>query len=101
MWRTTRQVVGDEQVAHAALRLEVREQVDDLALDGHVERGHRLVADDQVRLQGQRARDADALQLATRERRRPSIALRRVEAHSLQQRVGAATALGRGRTSVR
>ena len=37
------QVVGDEEVGQAELGLQVAEQVDDLGLDRHVERGHRLV----------------------------------------------------------
>jgi hypothetical protein len=47
--------------------LQVHQQVDDLRLDGHVERADRLVADDQLRLEHQRARDADALALAAGE----------------------------------
>ena len=42
-----RQIVGDEQVRQPELVLQVREQVEDLRLDRHVERRHRLVADDQ------------------------------------------------------
>ena len=38
MWRTTRQVVGDEQVGQPEPVLEPLEQVDDLGLDRHVER---------------------------------------------------------------
>ena len=37
--------------------LKIFEQVDDLRLDRDVERRHRLVADDQLGLQGERARD--------------------------------------------
>ena len=48
-------------------RLEVLEQVDDLRLDRHVERRDRLVADDEVGLERERAGDADALPLAARE----------------------------------
>ena len=44
-----------------------QEQVDDLRLDRHVERGDRLVADEQVGLHGERAGDGDALALAARE----------------------------------
>ena len=47
--------------------LQVLEQVEDLRLDRDVERGDRLVADDEVRVQGERARDADALALAAGE----------------------------------
>ena len=44
-----------------------REQVDDLRLDRHVERRDRLVADDEPRLDRERARDADPLALAAGE----------------------------------
>jgi hypothetical protein len=59
-----RQVVGDEQIGQLEAVLEVVEQVDDLRLHRHVERGDRLVQHDQPRLERQRPRDADALALA-------------------------------------
>ena len=62
-----RQVVRDEDVGQAELLLQVFEQVDHLRLDRHVERGHRLVADDELGAHRQRARDADALALAAGE----------------------------------
>jgi hypothetical protein len=43
------------------------QQIDDLRLDRDVERGDRLVADDDIGLHGERAGDRDALALATRE----------------------------------
>ena len=43
------------------------EQVDDLRLDRDVERGDGLVADEHVRLHGERAGDRDALALAAGE----------------------------------
>ena len=52
-----REVVRDEQVADPQLCLEVAEQVQDLCLDGHVERRHRLVAHEQRRLHGEGPRD--------------------------------------------
>ena len=58
-----REVVRDEQVGEAELLLQVLEQVDHLRLDRHVERRDRLVAHDQLRLDRERARDADALAL--------------------------------------
>ena len=58
-----RDVVGDEQVGEAELLLQVAQQVDDLRLHRHVERRHRLVADDQARVERQGAGDADALAL--------------------------------------
>ena len=47
--------------------LELLEQVDDLRLDRDVERRDRLVGDDEVGVERERARDADALALAARE----------------------------------
>ena len=61
------QVVRDEQIRQVPLALQPLEQVDDLRLDRHVERRDRLVGDDEVRIGGQRARDADALLLAAGE----------------------------------
>ena len=61
------EVVRDEDVRQPELRLEVLQQVEDLRLDGDVERGDRLVADDQLRVDRERPRDADALPLAARE----------------------------------
>jgi hypothetical protein len=65
MWRTT--LRSWATVRQAELRLEVLEQVQDLRLDGHVQRGHRLVGDDEAGPQGERAGDADALALAAAE----------------------------------
>jgi hypothetical protein len=88
------QVVADEQVADAELALQVHEQVQDLALHREVERGDRLVADDELGLQGQGAGDADALELPARERRRSAVAQGRVDAHAGQQLVRPPTPLG-------
>ena len=60
-------VVRDEQIGQAHARLQIKHQVDDLRLDRHVERRDRFVGDDQLRLERQRARDADALALAAGE----------------------------------
>ena len=43
------------------------EQVEDLGLHRHVERGDRLVADDHLGIEHERPGDADALALAARE----------------------------------
>ena len=61
------EIVRDEQVRQAELGLELLHQVDDLRLDGDVERRDRLVADEKLRVQCERSRDADALALATGE----------------------------------
>ena len=57
------QVVRDEHVREAELVLQVLEQVDHAGLDRHVERGHWLVEHEQVGVEREGARDADALAL--------------------------------------
>src|SRR5262249_18952132 len=49
-----------------------------------VERGHRLVAHEEARTHGERARDADAAPLATRELVREAAHGPRIEAHALE-----------------
>ena len=62
-----RQVVRDEHIGQILLFLQIEQQVDDLRLNGHVQRGDSLVADDELRLRGERAGDADTLPLAAGE----------------------------------
>ena len=97
-----REVVGDEQVGEPEFLLEVVEQVQDLALDRHVEGRHRLVADDEVRVDRQRPGDADALALAAAELVRVAVDVALVEAHLAEQLADERFALlacptGRGR----
>jgi hypothetical protein len=80
-----REVVRDDHVRQAELVLEVVHQVDDLRLDGHVERGDRLVGDDHTGLEGERAGDADALTLAAGELVRVAVVVLRAQAHQLQK----------------
>ena len=61
------EVVADEEHRGAELAAEVLDQVDDAGLDGDVERGGRLVEDQQRRLRHQRHGDDDALLLAAGE----------------------------------
>jgi len=58
------QIVGDEQVGEREPLLELDEQVHHLRLDGDIECRDGLVANDEARVQRQRASDADALTLA-------------------------------------
>ena len=55
------EVVRDEEVRDPLLRLELDEQIEDRRLHGDVEGRRRLVADDELRIAGERARDGDAL----------------------------------------
>jgi hypothetical protein len=84
------QVVRDHHVGQAQLVLQVLEQVDDLGLDRHVERGHRLVGDDQLGPQRQRAGDPDALPLAAGEFVRVAVVVLGVEPDQLEQLLYAA-----------
>ena len=58
------QVMGDEEIREVELVAQVLQQVDDLGLNGDVECGDRLVADDELRIQRERSRDAHPLALA-------------------------------------
>src|SRR5690606_5088524 len=76
-----------------------QQQVQRLRLNGDVERADRLVADDQLRLQRQRARDADALSLAARELVRITTHEVRIHADLLEQGLHLATQRGAARAT--
>jgi hypothetical protein len=61
-----REIVCDEQVRQSHVLLQTLQHVDDLCLNRNVQRGDRLVANDELRLNRQRAGDADALPLSAR-----------------------------------
>ena len=52
------QVMRNKQIGHIVLFLQILQQIDDLCLDTHIQRGNRLVADDELWLQCQRSCDA-------------------------------------------
>src|SRR5207247_1899973 len=80
-----RKIVSDEQIRELEAILQVLEKVDDLRLDGHVECRDRLVANNELRLHGERAGDPDALTLAARELVRVAVGEVRVETHHAQE----------------
>ena len=55
------EIVRDQDHGGAGALLQLQHQVEDLRLDGHVERGGRLVGDQQRRIAGERGRDHHAL----------------------------------------
>ena len=79
------QIVRNEQVGQLQLLLQIHQQVDDLRLDRDVERRHRLVGDDERRVERERARQPDALALAAAELVRVAIEVRRIEADQVEQ----------------
>ena len=94
-----RQIVRDEQIGQAELALQIHQQIEDLRLDRDVERGNRLVADDELGLQRERAGDADALPLAAGEFVRIAVHLRLAQADPLEQSRRPALARSRPRAS--
>ena len=91
------QIVRDEQIGQLQLLLQIHQQVDDLRLHRHVERRHRLVEDEERRIQRQRARQADALPLAAAELVRVALEMRRFEPDEAEQLGDALAALRPGR----
>lgn len=57
------QIMGDEDVSKTQLFLQRFEQIDHLRLNGNIQGGNRLVADDQFRIACQRAGNPQALTL--------------------------------------
>ena len=80
-----REIVRDEEVGDAEFLLQVDHQVDHLRLHRHVERRDRLVGHDDVRVEGERARDAEPLALTAGEFVRIVAHLRRPQAHAREQ----------------
>ncbi|MNT65922.1 hypothetical protein D3C72_2039460 [compost metagenome] len=60
------QIMRDEDNGQAQLLAQPRQQRQHLRLHGHVQRRHRLVGDQYLRLHGQRPRQAHALALPAR-----------------------------------
>ena len=88
-----REVVRDEEVRQREVALQRLEQVDDLCADRHVERRDGLVEDDHLRVQRERAREADALPLPAGELVREAVAVLGAQADRPQQLVHARAAL--------
>ena len=61
------EIVGDQDQAHARLGLQLLQELEDLRLDGDIERGGRLVGDQHLGAQRQRHRDHHPLALPARE----------------------------------
>jgi len=91
-----REVVADEQHRQVHLVGEPREEREDAGLDADVERAHRLVGDQQLRLDRQRAGDGDALALAAGELVGVPVEMLLAEADALDELAGPLPALGRG-----
>ena len=80
-----RQIVGDQQIGEAEPLLQIAHEIENLRLDRDVERRGRLVADDQIGVRGDRARDRDPLALAAGEFVRKFSRVGGIEADELEQ----------------
>ena len=58
------EIVRDEDHGEVQLVAQLEEQIEDLGLNGNVERGYGLVSDNEFRFRGQGARDGDPLALS-------------------------------------
>ncbi len=56
--------MGDKQIGDPLLILEIFQKIDDLRLNGYIQRRNRLVTDYQIRLQNQRTRNPNPLPLS-------------------------------------
>ena len=75
----------DEEVRQFQSLLQIVEQIQNLRLHRHVERGGRLVQNDEARIQRERARDADALALSAGEFVRETIQMLTAQVHQFEQ----------------
>ena len=79
------QVMRDKEVGQPHLLLQILNHIDDLRLNRDIQRGDRLIADDELRVHSQRTGDADTLTLTARELVRVAVGMLTVQANTLQQ----------------
>src|ERR1700730_9125030 len=77
------EIVADEEIGQIQPALQIEQEVEDLAAHGDIERRGRLVEDDDVRRDRDRAGDADALALPTAQLVRIASEVGGAEAHHL------------------
>src|SRR6266478_5992133 len=80
-----RQIMGNKEISETEFLLQVLQQIDDLGLDRHIQCRYRFIADDQFRLDGERARDTDALALTAGKLVRIASHMIRLQADGLEQ----------------
>ena len=85
--------VRDEEVGQPEVALQLGKQVDDLGADADIEGRYRLVADDELRAQGQGAGNANALALSAGEFVRIAVAGGFIESNGAQEFADAAVDL--------
>src|SRR5688572_31542547 len=79
------EIVRNEEIRQAELFLQILQEVEHLRLNRDIERGNRFVAHDELGLDRQGARNAQALALAATEFVRIARGSRRRQAHDIEQ----------------
>ncbi len=87
------QVVGDKQICGTELVLQFLEQVQNLGLNGHIQSGNRLVADNQLGLQRKCTGNADTLTLTAGELMRITVDVLGVQSNDVEKLADALNAL--------
>ena len=87
------QVVGDKQIRGTELVLQFLEQVQNLGLNGNIQSGNRLVADNQLGLQRKSAGNADTLTLTAGELMRIAVDVLGVQSNDVEKLADALNAL--------
>ena len=94
------QVVGDKQICGTELVLELLKKVQNLGLNGYVKCRDRLVADDQLWLQSERAGNADTLTLTAGELMRITVDVLGVQSDNVEKLADTLNALFLGAHAV-
>ena len=73
------QIVRNEDIRQSHILLHIFQEVDNLRLNGNVERGNRLVADDEFWFQSKRRSDTDTLALTAGKFMRVTVVVMRLQ----------------------
>ena len=87
------EVVGDKEIGKAHFPLQILEHIHHLGLDGNIQGGNRLIADDELRTHRQGPRDAHPLPLPAGKLVGVAVGVLAVQAHPLQKGDNALPAL--------
>ena len=79
------QIMGNKKICQSIPVLKVHQQIQDLGLNGDVQSGHRLIADDQLGIKGQCSGNTDSLALPPAELMRIAVGVLRGHADLVEQ----------------
>ena len=82
-------IMRDKQIRQPHFSLQLHQQIDDLCLNGNIQRRDRLITHNKLWIYGKRARDADTLPLAAGKFMGKAICMLAVQPHHFQQLIHA------------